>query len=150
MTSTSISRDSSGVPFIVAAGITGLIFGAGLVLSGMTNASKVIGFLNPFGGAWDPSLGLVMVGAIAVHMAVFRFIVRRSSPLFDTKFHLPTRKDLDAKLLAGAALFGIGWGLGGICPGPGLVAVVSLSSTVLLFVGGLAIGMAIFHTTNKP
>ena len=148
MTSTSVSRHWNGSAFVVAAGVVGAVFGAGLIISGMTNATKVVDFLNPFGGAWDPSLALVMAGAIAVHMGVFRFIVRRPSPLYDTKFHLPTRRDVDARLVAGAALFGVGWGLGGICPGPGLVAAVSLSSNVLLFVGGLAVGMVLFQKTN--
>jgi uncharacterized membrane protein YedE/YeeE len=144
-----MKRDWNSIRFIVAAGVVGVIFGAGLIVSGMTNANKVIDFLNPFGGAWDPSLGLVMAGAIAVHMAAFRFITSRPSPLFDGKFHLPTRSDIDVRLLAGAALFGVGWGLGGICPGPGLVAAVSMTSSVLLFVGGLVVGMALFHRFNK-
>lgn len=135
--------------FVGGALITGLLFGVGLVLSGMTLPDKVIGFLNPFSGAWDPSLGLVMVGAIGVHAVLMRVILKRGTPLIDTKFHLPTRKDLDPKLIGGAALFGIGWGLGGVCPGPGLVGAASLASPLLLFVGGLALGMGIFRMTNK-
>ncbi len=138
-----------GRVFVIGALITGLLFGAGLVLSGMTLPDKVIGFLNPFSGAWDPSLGLVMVGAIGVHAVLMRMIIKRSTPLVDTKFHLPTRKDLDPKLIGGAALFGIGWGLGGVCPGPGLVGAAPLASPLLLFVGGLALGMGIFRLTNK-
>ncbi len=125
--------------------ITGLLFGVGLVVSGMTKPAKVIGFLDMFGGAWDPSLAFVMVGAIAVHAVLFRVIMKRRSPLFDIKFHLPTRTDIDARLVAGAALFGVGWGIGGVCPGPGLVAVASLASPLLIFVGGLAIGMGLFR-----
>jgi hypothetical protein len=135
--------------FVGGALVTGLLFGAGLVLSGMTLPDKVIGFLNPFSGAWDPSLGLVMVGAIGEHAVLMRVILKRSTPLVDTKFHLPTRKDLDPKLIGGAALFGIGWGLGGVCPGPGLVGAASLASPLLLFVGGLALGMGIFRVTHK-
>ncbi len=135
--------------FVGGALVTGLLFGVGLVLSGMTLPDKVIGFLNPFSGAWDPSLGLVMVGAIGVHAVLMRVILKRSTPLVDTKFHLPTRKDLDPKLIGGAALFGIGWGLGGVCPGPGLVGAASLASPLLLFGGGLALGMGIFRVTHK-
>jgi uncharacterized membrane protein YedE/YeeE len=143
---TSTSADRA---FIGGALLTGLLFGTGLVLSGMTLPDKVIGFLNPFSGAWDPSLGLVMVGAIGVHAVLMRVILKRGSPLIDSKFHLPTRKDLDPKLIGGAALFGIGWGLGGVCPGPGLVGAAPLASPLLLFVGGLALGMGIFRLTNK-
>ena len=140
---------SPGRVLVGGALVTGLLFGAGLVLSGMTLPDKVIGFLNPFSGAWDPSLGLVMVGAIGVHAVLMRVILKRSTPLVDTKFHLPTRKDIDPKLIGGAALFGIGWGLGGVCPGPGLVGAASLASPLLLFVGGLALGMGIFRVTHK-
>lgn len=145
----SATTSTTGRTFIVGALITGLLFGVGLVLSGMTLPDKVIGFLNPFSGAWDPSLGLVMVGAIGVHALLMRVILKRGTPLIDEKFHLPTRKDLDPKLLGGAALFGIGWGLGGVCPGPGLVGAASLASPLLLFVGGLALGMGIFRVTQK-
>jgi uncharacterized membrane protein YedE/YeeE len=135
--------------FIVGALVTGLLFGAGLVVSGMTLPDKVIGFLNPFSGAWDPSLALVMVGAIGVHTLLLRVIVKRRAPVVDTKFHLPTRRDLDPKLIGGAALFGIGWGLGGVCPGPGLVGAVSLASPLLLFVGGMTLGMGLFRLAHK-
>ena len=135
--------------FVVGAGVTGILFGVGLVLSGMTKPDKVIGFLDVFGGAWDPSLALVMVGAIVVHAVLFRVILGRKSPLLDPKFHVPTRTDIDPRLVAGSALFGIGWGLGGVCPGPGLVGAASLASTLLLFGGGLIAGMALFQVTNK-
>lgn len=119
---------------------TGAIFGVGLVLSGMTLPSKVIGFLDFFGD-WDPSLALVMGGAIAVHAVVFRLVARRASPLFAQKFALPTRRDLDPKLLAGAAIFGAGWGLGGFCPGPGLTSLAGFSGDALLFIGAMLVGM---------
>jgi uncharacterized membrane protein YedE/YeeE len=80
---------------------------------------------------------------------LFRVILRRSSPLLDVKFHVPTRVDIDKKLILGAALFGIGWGIGGVCPGPGLVAAASLTSSMLLFVGGLVVGMVVFQKTQK-
>ena len=120
---------------------TGTLFGAGLVLSGMTLPSKVIGFLDVLGGAWDPSLALVMGGAIAVHAVVYRLIQGRPSPLLAERWSLPTRKDIDSRLLFGAALFGIGWGIGGFCPGPGLVSLVSGSASSMVFVAAMLLAM---------
>ena len=96
---------------------SGVLFGVGLGLSGMTQPSKVIAFLDVF-GAWDASLIFVMVGAILVHFALGRWIRRRESPLLDARFHLPTATPVDRALTAGSAVFGLGWGLGGYCPGP--------------------------------
>jgi uncharacterized membrane protein YedE/YeeE len=125
----------------------GLLFGLGLGFSGMTLPSKVIGFLDVT-GAWDASLAFVMMGALAVHFVLFRLVKRRASPLFDAKFHLPTRSDIDPKLVLGAALFGVGWGLGGYCPGPGLVSAASGSPPALLFVLTMAVGMLAQHATQ--
>lgn len=122
-----------------AALASGALFGLGLVLSGMTQPTKVIGFLDVF-GRWDASLALVMAGAIAVHLPAYRWIKGRSSPLFAERFTLPTRRDLDAKLLAGAALFGLGWGLGGFCPGPGVVSLGKGELSVGVFVAAMLIG----------
>lgn len=127
----------------------GALFGVGLGVSGMTQPSKVMGFLD-VAGHWDPSLAFVMIGAIAVHFVLFRLIARRRSPLLDDRFHLPTRKDLDAKLVLGAAIFGVGWGLGGFCPGPGLVSSASGATTALVFVGAMLAGMLIHHFAQKP
>lgn len=132
----------------VLAGVaTALLFGLGLVISGMTTPHKVTAFLDVF-GAWDPSLAFVMVGAIGVHALLFRLIVRRRSPLLATGFAIPTRHDIDARLVVGATLFGAGWALSGICPGPGLVAaaggVASGSWPLLVFVGSMFVGMKIF------
>ena len=129
----------------VWAAVAGAMFGAGLLLAGMTRPEKVIGFLD-VGGAWDPALMFVMVGAIGVHLVAYRLIRRRSSPLLDGRFHVPTRRDLDGRLLAGAAIFGVGWGLAGFCPGPALVAAVSAESA-LIFVAAMAIGMVIQRVT---
>jgi uncharacterized membrane protein YedE/YeeE len=127
----------------------GLLFGAGLLVGGMTDANKVIGFLD-VSGDWDPSLALVMVGAIAVHLMFMRLVLpRRTAPVLGGRFGLPTRTDLDGRLLGGAALFGLGWGLGGFCPGPGLVSVASGSATALTFVGAMTGGMALFHAADK-
>jgi uncharacterized membrane protein YedE/YeeE len=135
----------------VVAGASGLLFGLGLLVSGMTDPKKVIGFLDVF-GAWDPSLVWVMVGAIGVHALAYRIIRRRRAPLFDSSFRLPTRRDLDARLLLGAAIFGVGWGLSGYCPGPSLVALPSLGAGVLVFVAALAIGtiMGVRLTARGP
>lgn len=126
----------------------GALFGVGLAISGMTKPSKVVGFLDLF-GAWDASLAFVMMGAIAVHLVAHRLIARRASPLFDTRFHLPTRKDIDVRLVLGAAIFGVGWALGGFCPGPGLVSAASGATAALVFVGGMTIGMKMEHAISR-
>lgn len=126
----------------------GGLFGAGLAVSGMVKPEKVIGFLD-VRGHWDPSLAFVMVGAIAVHMVLFRVILKRKSPLFDGRFHIPTRKDIDFRLVAGAAIFGAGWGLGGFCPGPGLVSVGAGVLPALVFVIAMTAGMWIESLTSK-
>jgi uncharacterized membrane protein YedE/YeeE len=118
----------------------GALFGAGLVVSGMAKPAKVIGFLDVT-GRWDPSLAFVMAGAVFVYMILFRVILRRGSPLLDVKFHLPTRKDLDARLIAGSALFGVGWGLAGYCPGPALVSLGAGMLPALVFVAAMTAGM---------
>ncbi len=107
--------------------VGGFVFALGLGISGMTDADKVLGFLN-LAGDWDPALAFVMVGAIGVHLILYRLIVRRPSPLFGDRFHLPTRRDISPRLLTGAAIFGVGWGMGGFCPGPGLVSLAGLGT----------------------
>jgi uncharacterized membrane protein YedE/YeeE len=110
----------------------------------MTNPSKVVGFLD-VAGEWDASLAFVMVGAIAVHALLLRVVRRRRSPLFDKDFHLPSRKDIDARLVVGAAVFGVGWGLGGYCPGPGLVALGGGSLVAAIFAAGMTLGIVLEH-----
>ena len=134
---------------LVMAALIGGLFGAGLLISGMTDPAKVVGFLDPIHG-WDPSLGFVMGGAVLVNAIAFRWIrARRRDPWFDVKFHLPTRHDIDGQLLAGAAIFGVGWGLGGLCPGPGLVSAASGSTAGLAFVAAMLAGMFLQHRTAK-
>jgi uncharacterized protein len=118
----------------------GLLFGIGLGLSGMTQPAKVIAFLDVL-GAWDPSLMFVMMGAIAVHYGLGRWIRRRERPLLDTRFHLPTATRVDVKLVAGSAVFGLGWGLAGFCPGPAIVNLGSGALSAFVFVGAMAAGM---------
>lgn len=117
----------------------GAMFAVGLVLGGMTQPAKVIGFLN-FTGDWDPSLALVLGGALAVYSVLSRVSLRRSAPLFAPTFHLPSRRDIDLRLILGAAIFGIGWGLGGYCPGPGLVS-FSQGAEPMVFVVAMVAGM---------
>lgn len=127
----------------------GLLFALGLGVSGMTKPSKVVGFLDLF-GAWDASLAFVMIGAIAVYAVLYRVITKREVSLFDGGFQLPTRKDIDARLVVGAGLFGIGWGLGGYCPGPGLVSAASGALPAIAFALSMAVGMKIQHFIASP
>ena len=130
---------------LLLAGLAGALFGAGLLASGMTQPARVLGFLDMIGG-WDPTLAFVMGGAALVYAAAFRWIRRhRSAPWFDVKLHLPTRRDLDVPLIAGSALFGVGWGLGGLCPGPGIVSAAAGSLTGLAFVAAMLAGMYAQH-----
>ena len=126
---------------ILAALLSGLIFGGGLVVSGMSNPAKVLNFLDLF-GTWDPSLAFVMGGASAVTFVGYRVVFGRGRPWLADRFHLPTRADVDAPLLAGAALFGIGWGLSGFCPGPAITALPLLAKGTLVFVPAMLLGMA--------
>ena len=132
----------------LSAFFAGGLFGVGLVVSQMTNANKVVNFLN-VAGDWDPSLALVMVGAIGVHVILFRFILKRESPLFDELFRVPSRTDIDLRLVGGAALFGVGWALGGFCPGPGIVSVASGGSAALVFVAALVAGMFLWRGMER-
>jgi uncharacterized membrane protein YedE/YeeE len=120
--------------------IAGLFFGTGLILSGMANPIKVQNFLDFF-GSWDPSLALVMGGAILVTMPGFWLVQKRKTPFFNNVFNLPTRTDFDFRLLAGAAIFGIGWGLGGFCPGPAVTSLSLAAKGTLVFVPAMLIGM---------
>src|SRR5579863_797996 len=115
------------MPLILASFGCGLVFGLGLLISGMNEPEKVLGFLDFF-GAWDATLAFVMVGAVAVAGAGFALARRRSAPLFAAGFAWPSRNDIDAPLLIGSALFGVGWGLSGICPGPALVNLEGLTA----------------------
>ena len=117
----------------------GAIFGLGLAISGMINPAKILNFLD-IAGAWDPTLALVMGGALAVTIPAFRWVLKRSTPVLDGRFHVPSRKDIDLRLVSGAALFGIGWGLAGDCPGPAITALVTGLLPVLGFFAALVAG----------
>ncbi len=124
---------------LVAALFSGLLFGAGLLVSGMTMPSKVLGFLD-VAGDWDPSLAFVMVGGIGINLVLGRLLLKRAAPLWAPGFSLPTATAIDGPLVWGAVIFGIGWGLGGYCPGPALVTAAG-GGQALLFVAAMLVGM---------
>jgi hypothetical protein len=131
---------------VITSFFSGLLFAIGLGVAGMTQPSRVVAFLDVT-GRWDPSLAFVMVGAIGVYALVHRLICARRASLGAPELHLPTPKRIDARLVAGAALFGIGWGLGGICPGPAITSLASGAPSILLFVLAMLAGMAL-HTAG--
>jgi len=132
------------MPRILAALAAGLLFGIGLVVSGMTNPAKVLNFLD-IAGAWDPSLAFVMGGAIPIGALGFALGKRRAAPLWAPGFSPPAKTSLDARLIGGAVLFGLGWGLAGFCPGPALASLGFGGWKVVLFVAAMLAGMAVFH-----
>ena len=125
---------------LLSAFCIGLLFSFGLIISGMINPAKVLGFLDVL-GEWDASLAFVMGGAVVVTSIGYRLLGNQAKPLFESGFTMPTRTDIDGKLLVGPALFGIGWGLVGLCPGPAFAAVSSSPKTVLAFFVAMLIGM---------
>src|SRR3990170_4214756 len=133
---------------MVAALLCGFIFGAGLLISEMVQPAKVLAFLDIF-GAWDPSLAVVMVAALAVAIPGFMLANRRARPLLAPQGFWPTKSDIDRPLMIGAAIFGIGWGLVGLCPGPALVNLVTLSPGVFMFVAAMAGGMTLHNAWQK-
>jgi uncharacterized membrane protein YedE/YeeE len=133
---------------MIASLLCGLIFGAGLLISGMVQPTKVLGFLDIF-GAWDPSLAVVMIAALAVSVPGFMLANGRSRPLLTARSFWPTKRDVDLPLIVGAALFGIGWGLVGLCPGPALESLATLSPGIIAFVAAMAGGMALYDFWQK-
>ncbi|MBS1227806.1 MAG: rane protein [Proteobacteria bacterium] len=133
---------------ILIALLSGLIFGLGLIISGMANPAKVLGFLD-LAGNWDPSLIFVMGGAIALGVVAFRFGGRRSASLLGQPMQMPTAKQIDQRLVVGSAIFGVGWGLAGICPGPALVLLGAGAVKGVVFVLALLAGMALFEASQR-
>jgi uncharacterized membrane protein YedE/YeeE len=125
-----------------AAAIAGALFGAGLLISGMTRPAKVIAFLD-VGGAWDPSLAWVMIGAIGVFAIGYRLIAGRGRAIGGGPLHLPAKARIDGSLVIGAAVFGVGWGLGGYCPGPAIVSAASAAAPAIVFVAAMVVGMVL-------
>lgn len=132
----------------ISAFLAGLIFGLGLLVSGMANPDKVLSFLD-LAGAWDPSLALVMAGAIAVGLIAFGFIKGRSQSLLGEPMRLPGKTQLDKRLVLGSLGFGVGWGLAGFCPGPALVAVGAGEIKAMVFVIAMLAGMGLFELLEK-
>ncbi|MES2942104.1 MAG: DUF6691 family protein [Pseudomonadota bacterium] len=134
--------------FIVSSLLAGLVFGLGLIVSGMANPAKVLGFLD-LAGAWDPSLALVMGGAILLGFFGFLAAKKRSVSLLGAAMKLPTSSQIDIRLVIGSLLFGAGWGLAGFCPGPALVALGMVEPKALVFVAAMLVGMVIFELLEK-
>lgn len=142
---------------LLSALLAGLLFGSGIAVSGMINPAKVLNFFD-LAGAWDPSLAFVMGGALAVAAIGYRIVLRRPRPLLDERFHLPTARRIDPPLLAGSAVFGIGWGITGFCPGGSIPALGLGQPSAMLFVGAMLAGIglarltraAIAQTTSQP
>lgn len=126
----------------------GFVFALGLGFAGMTQPQKVFGFLNVF-GHWDPSLMFVMAGSILVHFFMYKIIRRRTAPLFSKQWHVSEKTKITPSLVIGSIIFGVGWGLGGYCPGPAVVALGSFQWRPLLFLGGLLFGSFIFKKLNE-
>jgi uncharacterized protein len=133
---------------LIVAYLCGLVFAVGLGVSGMTHPSKVLAFLD-FTGDWDPSLALVMASGVLINLVFFRIATRRGAPLLASSFALPERTAVDASLVGGAALFGVGWGLGGFCPGPAIVSVVTGATPVVAFVVAMLLAMGVFDAMEK-
>lgn len=134
---------------LLAAFLSGTLFALGLGIAGMTRPGKVVAFLD-VAGAWDPSLAFVMAGAVATHALLLRRIVRRDAPVLGGRFALPTRRDLDGRLIAGAALFGVGWGLVGYCPGPAVTSLAAGRTEPVVFVAAMLAGMAFHRVIAAP
>ena len=128
--------------------LAGIVFGLGLIVSGMANPAKVVGFLD-LAGAWDPSLAFVMAGAIAVAAFAFALAKKRTVSFLGAAMKLPGSHDVDRPLVIGSVLFGIGWGVAGFCPGPGLVALGMGEIKALVFVGAMLLGMGIFELIER-
>lgn len=133
---------------LVLAALSGGLFGAGLLVSGMTDPAKVQGWLDVF-GAWDPTLGFVLTGAILPMLLAWRVAARRRIALVGTPLPPPPPQAIDARLIAGAALFGLGWGLAGLCPGPAMASLAFGGLPVLIFVAAMVAGMVLFSAWNR-
>ncbi len=133
---------------LISAFLVGLVFGIGLLVSGMANPEKVLGFLD-LAGAWDPSLALVMGGAVGVGLLAFTVAHKRATSMLGEPMRLPERRDIDAHLVLGGLGFGVGWGLAGFCPGPALVAFGAFEAKALVFVVAMIAGMALYEVIER-
>lgn len=139
-----MEKTSNSGMFVVMALVSGILFGMGLTLSDMINPQRVLGFLD-VAGSWDPTLAFVMGGALLVTFPAFGLVKNVAKPVCAVKFQIPTNKVIDKKLLSGSAMFGIGWGLVGFCPGPAIAALVTLQADVFIFGASLIAGMLLFQ-----
>jgi uncharacterized membrane protein YedE/YeeE len=137
------------MPAALSALASGILFGLGLAVSHMTNPAKVLAFLD-LAGDWDPSLALVMAGAVAVSFVAFRVAGTRTASFLGEAFQIPPRRAIDAPLVVGAMLFGVGWGLAGLCPGPAITALVSGQRKAFLFLGAMLAGMLVYKFMTRP
>ncbi len=133
---------------LIASYLIGLIFGVGIMISGMANPAKVLNFFD-IAGSWDPSLAFVMGGALVATLVGYRVVLNRPSPFFDTGFHLPWRRDIDLPLLAGSATFGVGWGIAGFCPGGAIPALGTGRVEVFLFMAALIAGILVAKALQR-
>lgn len=138
----------SNIKNALASFATGLVFAIGLGISGMTMPSKVLGFLDLFGN-FDASLIFVMAGAILVHFITYRIVKKRKTPILDQQWHVPTKTNITPSLVIGAFIFGFGWALGGMCPGPALTRLAAFESNTIIFVVSMLVGMFIFRQVDK-
>lgn len=134
--------------YVFTALLAGLVFGMGLIVSGMANPAKVLGFLD-LAGRWDPSLALVMVGAISVGLIAFTVAARLTRSLLGAELKLPGARHIDRRLIGGGLLFGVGWGVAGFCPGPALVALGVGEAKAVIFVMAMLVGMGIFELLER-
>ncbi|MCC4797718.1 transporter [Enterovibrio norvegicus] len=135
--------------FYFGALFSGGLFGAGMMISGMVNPANVIGFLDVYGN-WNPSLAFVMGGALMVFMPGYLLLIKpRSTPIAETHFSISKRNDIDKRLLLGSAIFGVGWGLAGICPGPAITVLGSGSLNIILFISSMAMGMLVVDKASR-
>ena len=141
------SPRQTGLQNLVSFGAA-FLFALGLGVSGMTDTTKVLGFLT-LDSRWNPALMLVMGGAIAVHLVFYQLVKKKQSPLLSDVFHIPTRRDMNLRLIGGSLLFGLGWGIGGVCPGPGFVSIVSGAAEILAFVGAMIVGMLLWQNVGE-
>lgn len=138
----------SNIKNALASFATGLVFAIGLGISGMTMPSKVLGFLDLFGN-FDASLIFVMAGAILVHFITYRIVKKRKTPILDQQWHVPTKTNITPSLVIGAFIFGFGWALGGMCPGPALTRLAAFESSTIIFILSMLVGMFIFRQLDK-
>lgn len=138
----------SNIKNALASFATGLVFALGLGISGMTMPSKVLGFLDLFGN-FDASLIFVMAGAILVHFITYRIVKKRKTPILDQQWHVPTKTNITPSLVIGAFIFGFGWALGGMCPGPAITRLAAFESSTIIFIISMLVGMFIFRQVDK-